>query len=193
MEKHTVIKSEEERIVIGEVYRPLDVDSCGDAMTSDEIKKMAYKFMLKGLQQNIDDTHDNTKTGCVVVESYIAKKDDPDGFAEGSWVIATKILNDDLWKKIKAGERNCYSFQADVATIKIDSIITVPVSARGITEKSSENDILPPHDHEVELSFTDDGKLIRTSTSETLKHIHTVIKPSATEPNFSHSHRMVIE
>ena len=43
-----VIKSEDERLVYGEVYIPLHVDTQGEAMTAEEIRKMAHDFLMSG-------------------------------------------------------------------------------------------------------------------------------------------------
>jgi hypothetical protein len=83
---------------IGEVYSPDFPDSQGDYMTAEEIRLMAYRFMAKGEPYRIDKEHDKKECGAFVVESFIARENDPD-FISGSWVIGVHI----------PGQRQCHA------------------------------------------------------------------------------------
>ena len=51
--------------------------SLGDYMSREEIKKMAYGFMKKSALSQIDTNHNQQPNGCYVVESFIARDDEP--------------------------------------------------------------------------------------------------------------------
>lgn len=103
---------QEERIVVGVVYEPNVVDSQGDFMKASTICKMAHQWMIK--YQKYKDSHksDIDSDDICVIESFIAPITYAVGteiVSVGSWVLATKILNENLWKRVKDGELNAYS------------------------------------------------------------------------------------
>jgi hypothetical protein len=191
MSKKMLIKSEEERLVYGEVYRPLDIDSQGDAMTASAIKAMAHAFLSKGLTGNIDESHDRVITGCKVVESFLARKNDPDEFAEGSWVLGVKVNADDKWALVKSGDLNGFSFSGTAESIPVKVNAEVPDTGTGETEKSADGP-LPPHTHTLSMQFKD-GSVLPGETDEVLGHSHLYKSVSATEKSFDHSHRIILE
>ena len=77
----TVFKSvkEDERLVFAEVYAPNRPDSDSEYMDAEGIKKMAYDFMQRMELDSVDSHHNNQLVpGCCVIESFIARKGDPD-------------------------------------------------------------------------------------------------------------------
>lgn len=96
------------QIVYGEVYAPLVEDSHGDWMTAEQIELMAHKFMKSGRVKALDREHNLKETGAVVVESFIARKGDPD-FAEGAWVLGCHVADSELWAAIEKGEVTGFS------------------------------------------------------------------------------------
>lgn len=192
MSKALVIKSEEQRLVYGEVYAPMQIDTDGEAMTADEVQKMAHHFLSVGRTNKIDVSHDGTESGCLVVESFLARKNDPDGFVLGAWVLGVKVLPDELWAAVKSGEINGFSFAGAVNKTQISTTVTSTRLMKGITEKSEPNGLLPTHDHEVEISFTKDGTIVPCKTNESLGHTHKVLKTTATERSMEHAHRMIL-
>lgn len=187
-----VIKSEEKRLVYGEVYAPMRVDTDDEAMTADEIERMAHDFLARGKTDKIDVTHNYKESGCVVVESFIARKQDSDGFVEGSWVVCAKIIPDELWSDVKKGEINGFSFAGSADKEPIVVEVKVVRKLEGETEKSETDGLLPPHSHEVKLAFDDSDKVIPTYTSSVYSHKHEVLRTTATEKEMSHSHRLVL-
>jgi hypothetical protein len=186
-----VIKSEDERLVYGEVYAPMRVDTDTEAMTAAEIKKMAHSFLANGLTDKVDVSHNFEESGAAVVESFIARKDDPDGFIESSWVVGAHIP-EHLWEAVKSGEINGFSF-AGLPCNKTTARAQVRMVKKlvGETEPSTEGP-LPPHDHSIALVFNDGGRIIPTLTGESLGHSHEVTKATATSASFDHSHRMIL-
>ena len=103
-------KDNEKRIVYGAVLVPYEVDLQGDIEEPEEIEKAAHKF-LSGFQ-TIGNMHERFKGIGNLVESYIAPVDfmfNGIFVKKGSWIIGTKVVDDDVWNKIKSGELNGYS------------------------------------------------------------------------------------
>jgi hypothetical protein len=186
-----VIKSDEKRIVYGEVYAPYQVDTDGEAMLPEDIERMAHNFLASGRVNKIDVQHNLQESGCLVVESFIARKDDPDGFIEGAWVLGTKIIPDDLWDKVKKGEINGYSFYGPVTQVPVQAVVVATRRMLGKTEDSSDG-LLPPHEHDLDIKFSKDDKVIPGLTGEALGHCHIVTRTTATEMEMEHAHRMVL-
>lgn len=184
------IKSHEKRLVFGEVYSPLQVDTQDEAMTKSAIEDMAHTFLLEGRTDKVDVSHSFKKSGCLVVESFIARKNDPDGFIDGAWVLGIKVIPDDLWEQVKKGELNCFSFGGKGRTVPKKVKVSQIIKIEGETELSHEDGLLPPHSHDVELHFKD-GTMIPGMTGITLDHQHGISKESATEEELDHSHRMI--
>jgi hypothetical protein len=186
-----VIKSEEERLVYGEVYAPLHVDTDGECMTADEIKKAAHAFLASGKVSKIDIQHNQKESGCVVVESFLARKEDPDGFIEGSWVLGVYVPIEETWQAIKSGELNGFSFFGLAHRVPVTANVVVTRKMVGVTEKSTD-DNFPEHEHPLDLSFNTDGRLLPGDTGYTMGHAHVVANATATKSEMGHSHRIQI-
>jgi cation transport regulator ChaB len=98
-------------LVYGVVYAPGEVDTQGDFTSSEEIECAAHGFLPDAVM-NIH--HQTDLQDVQVVESYIA----PCNFSmngqlvtKGSWVLVTKILNEELKKAIAEGEITGYSLE----------------------------------------------------------------------------------
>lgn len=108
----------ERRLVASVVYEPDVADAHGDAMSRDEIEKSCHGFGIRYAQGRgeLGTNHqDSTSRAAIVpVESYLAPADFYLGeqlITEGSWVMWSKVLDDELWKEVKAGTYTGYSFQ----------------------------------------------------------------------------------
>lgn len=116
-----LIKSHEERIVFGVVLEPDTVDAQGDTIAAEEIRQAAHKFMEDfgnlGLQ------HKEIVNGKLkLLESFIAPVDfDVDGQAvkKGTWLMAERVIDDDLWVAIRKGEITGYSIGGSAMRHKI--------------------------------------------------------------------------
>lgn len=97
-------KDSSKHIIKGVVYKPNVRDSHGDWMTPEEIEKMAYLFMKRAITNSIDTRHNFNYIHAYVCESYIVREGDPDGYPVGSWVVAIKIEDDEVWEEIESGE-----------------------------------------------------------------------------------------
>jgi hypothetical protein len=190
IERKLVVKdgTEYERVVFGEIYVPGQEDAHGDIMTAEEIKKAAYGFMKNQRTHNIDLMHNNEPTGDYLVESFIARAGDSDGFIEGSWVGATKIESDEVWNKILKGEINCYSLEGLTNLDQRVETVTRIKEAEGETQENLD-ELIPPHTHSFNIKFNDDNKIIITNTGTSHGHNHIIRSASTTEVRFGHAHR----
>ena len=183
-----VMKLDEElQIVWAEVYVPMCPDTHGDFMMPEEIRKAAHSFMASGMQHSVDVMHDNdTSRGLVVVESFIARKEDQI-FVEGAWVVGAHIPDPDIWARIKKGELNGFSMEALVVkqprTIKLE----IPAVIRGTTQEADN------HTHDFFVTFAEDGTFLGGSTDKAgaEPHDHKIERGTITEEGGlrKHAHR----
>ena len=109
---------DEQRIVRGVVLLSCsqtfcEADSQGDVMTTAEVEKAAHGYMV-GLQRG--DAHigvdHEAPADAAVIESFIAPVDFEEGgqlVRKGSWFMAMKIHDDELWQSVKDGTRTAFS------------------------------------------------------------------------------------
>lgn len=177
----------DKRLVYGEVYVPYRIDTDMEYATPEEIEKAAHYFMSQSKMGNIDSEHNFESTSNIVVESYIAKENDPLGYVPGSWVAVGRIEDDQQWEGIKSGKFNGWSMAGhsdkQPRKVKVVALISAVIK----TEESTV-DAMEVHSHDLTLKF-DNGKVIPTVTSESLNHTHEVVATTATEPSDGHSHR----
>ena len=85
---------------------------------------------------NVNLNHSIDTDGCYIIQSFIkdsAKGINPTGFEDikdGSWFVAYKIENEEVWQKVKSGEFNGFSVEGtfqlediDVPTDEIDDYV----------------------------------------------------------------------
>lgn len=173
----------EKQLAYGEVYMPMIPDSQGDFMTSEEIEKMAHGFMKDGLLRGVDTQHDLCDNGAIVVESFIARKGDPD-FVEGSWVAAVWVP-DDLWPLVKSGELGGFSMYGSGE--RVPTMITIEIPDNGIMKGTTED--TSDHTHTYSIRFDDNGDFLGGETNVVDGHSHKITKGTVTEEEDEHRHR----
>lgn len=193
-----VIKSEDKRFVLGEVYFPDTPDSQDDFTTAEVIEQAAHNFMINGYMRKMDIEHDSVESGNVFCESFIVRTDNhPDGFLNGAWVLGAYILDDEDWSAVKKGDLNGWSFSGLAYSEPVLCSVDVPVRLSGMTEKCELPDSgIPPHDHDIDIGFSEDGKVIPAYTGPATAgppHTHLTTKTTATNPELDHSHRIVAD
>lgn len=184
--QETVFKAadEEQRIVWAEVYAPNRPDSDGEYMDAAGIRKMAYEFMSRMALDQIDSDHDNNVVdGCRVVESFIARKGDPD-FIEDAWVVGVHIPDDDTWDRVKKGELNGFSMEAMVYKEQLEVTLEVPPVIQGKTMKAEDG-----HSHVFHVAYAEDGRFIGGKTDTVDGHYHTIKRGTVTEESDGHRHK----
>jgi hypothetical protein len=120
-----VLKAEnDERYVLGVVAEPEETDTQGDTQSAAEVKKAAYGFLEDF--RNIGLQHKQFINSQVkIVESYIAKVDegapgDAGYVKKGSWLMAVRVLDDDLWLAVKSGAITGFSFGGYAERVAIE-------------------------------------------------------------------------
>lgn len=177
---------EERQIVFGVVYAPLEIDTYGETMTAEGIEEMAHRFMALKLDQTIDEMHDEqAKHNVYPIESFIARKDDPD-YPEGAWVLGVKVDDTATWDKIKTGDINGFSFQALVK--KVAAVVEIEYDPEIIGYTAENVD----HRHLYYAQLDADGKVVGGRTSTEFGHAHDIKRGTATEKSMGHSHRFFI-
>ncbi len=181
-----VIKSDtpDEQLVYGEVYAPMRPDADGEFMTAAEIKKMAHDFIRDGKVGMVDTNHDNVLvTGASVVESFIARKGDPD-FLEGAWVVGMHINDAATWAAIKKGDINGFSMEAEVLRgDPVDVTMNLPPVVTGLTSKSEE------HEHTFYVGYSKEGQFLGGTTDMKNGHRHVIKGGTTTESANGHRHK----
>lgn len=174
-------KSDDElQIVWGEIYAPDVPDSQNDFMTRDEIMKMAYSWMAKSTTRCIDIEHNGEKVDAFVIESFIARDDDPT-FIPGAWVAGVHIPDQDVWGAVKKGELNGFSMYGRAAR-KDPVDMEVPGEVAGVTKADA------GHTHEFSVAYGPNGEFIGGLTDTVDGHYHVIRKGTVTEEAAGHRH-----
>lgn len=131
---------EEERIVFGcalradfPIYRISPrIGEYYVVFERETIKQLFEKFLIEGRVSEVNLEHEVKTGGVHLIESFIKDKDkgiNPKGFediADGSWFTSYKILNDEVWEKVKSGELKGFSvegfFELEEEKIQKDEI-----------------------------------------------------------------------
>lgn len=173
-----------EQIVFAEVLIPETPNVMGDYWTAPAIREAAYMFMQQGFGIDVD--HDNVDvTGPVyLVETFIARKGDPD-FIEGSWVVGMKIEDPELWQKVLNNEINGYSYEALVGFIEA----TLQMSDSGVRTGVTEPDLEDGHTHTFMVRVDESNRPVEGGTDTVNGHNHIIKYHTVTEESDGHSHR----
>lgn len=181
-----IVKKEEteyQRLVYAEVYAPDRPDVDGEYMTAEDIEAMAHDFVKKGRLDQIDIQHNNkTVKGVQAVESFIARKGDPD-FIAGAWVIGVHVADDEVWEAVLKGELNGFSMEAMVAKETTEVEIDIPPVIKGTTSLHEE------HMHQFFVTYDEDGNFLGGTTDEVDGHTHVIKAGTVTEESNGHRHR----
>jgi hypothetical protein len=172
------------RLVYGEVYVPGFPDSQGEFMTTEEVRKMAHRFAMVEKLGLVDVMHDNKSYAAHVVESFVARKGDPD-FVEGAWVAAVFIEDVGLWDRVKKGELNGFSLEGlalrDTDPTEIGNLPTVVTCTTLKSDNSG-------HAHKIRLMFDDDGNITGGETDWVDGHRHLIKRGTITESGGDPAH-----
>ncbi len=107
----TILKADaEQRLVFGVVSEPDTADAQGDVLSKEEIARMAHNF--EAHVREFRDRHTRRKVATQLVRSWIVKVDTwiyGQLVKAGSWVILVKVLDDDIWAKIRSGVYKAFS------------------------------------------------------------------------------------
>jgi len=152
-------------------------------MSAEEIRKMAYNFLRKGLVSNIDTNHSRQPNQSYVVESFIARDDDP-VFIPGSWVLGVHIPDPAVWQMVKSGELNGFSLDGMGMRTPKTFEVEMPELLKGETDKVGN------HSHAFAVKFDEGGNFLGGQTTPGPDgHVHQIVRGTVTEPALGHSHR----
>lgn len=93
---------------IGEYYVVFEADT---------IKQLYEKFMIEGKTSQVNLEHTTDTTGVYLIQSFLKDVDNginPKGFEDiedGSWFVAYKVENDEVWNRVKSGEFRGFSVE----------------------------------------------------------------------------------
>ena len=182
-------KSDDElQIVWAEVYVPGIPDSHGEFMKADTIRRAAWDFLARAFTQNTNIEHEHDAKESVVVESFVARKGDPDFIAD-AWVVGMHVPDPNVWALIKSGEINGFSLEG-LAT-KADEAEVLKLDVPRVLFLQTEPDDTG-HDHEVELQFNADGQFVggvALTAGPPPGHKHEIARGTVTEEAEGHAHR----
>lgn len=115
--------SEEERTVTGVALRPDIVDAQGDIMESSVIRAAAHNFLANyNKVTKLGYMHKDFEPKFELAESYLAPSEltiNGTIVPEGSWIMVLKVLDDKIWKMVKAGKLNGLSIGGKAKVQKI--------------------------------------------------------------------------
>jgi hypothetical protein len=116
--------NDEQRIILGVALRAdyliYRCDINGEYyvnFSKDVIKKLYEKFMIDSKMNEVNLNHSEDTDGVYLIQSFLKDTEkgiSPVGFedvADGSWFCAYKILNEDVWAKVKQGEFRGFSVE----------------------------------------------------------------------------------
>lgn len=173
---------EELRIVYAEVYVPNIPDSDNDFMTVESVREMAHNFLLKAQSDVVDIEHSQVAIPAGVVESFVARKGDPD-FIEDAWVAGVKIFDDDTWEQVQKGEINGFSLDGIGKGEETELEIEIPEFVTGETEAEE------GHVHVFKVFFDEEGNFAGGKTIDDSDHTHLIRRGTLTETSDDHAHR----
>ncbi|MGH6954636.1 MAG: XkdF-like putative serine protease domain-containing protein, partial [Alphaproteobacteria bacterium] len=106
-----LLKTGEERYVFGIVLEPETVDAQKDIYSAAEVRDAAHHFMEE--YRNLGLMHREILGEQVkILESYLAPAEfevDSTRIKKGTWLLAVRVVDDELWRQIKAGELTGFS------------------------------------------------------------------------------------
>lgn len=127
-EKRVFLEKGDKHIVMGAVlipdmpiYRNQDGEEFYLQFSSATIEKLAHDFLRMGRNFNFSYQHEKDVDGVSVIESWIVNDPKMDKCSiygidvpSGTWMMAAKVDNEDIWGKIKNGGAKGFSIEAIV-------------------------------------------------------------------------------
>ncbi len=106
-----LLKTAEERYVLGVVLEPESVDAQKDIYSAAEVREAAHRFMEE--YRNLGYMHRELLGDQVkILESYVAPVEfeiDGKKVKKGTWLLAVRVLDERLWQLVKSGELTGFS------------------------------------------------------------------------------------
>lgn len=111
---------DDEQIVTGVVLQPEEIDAHGDIYDATVIRQACHGFMAKykgpvgssSKSAKLGVMHKEFKPQFIIFENYLAPQDviiNGRTIKAGSWIMTVKVLDDSIWKLVKAGKLTGFS------------------------------------------------------------------------------------
>lgn len=127
------LEQDEKHIVMGAVlvpnkliYRNQDGEEFYIQFSKETIEKLAYDYLRSDRVYSFTQQHEDVADNIYVVETWL-KTSENDKSKEygidvpiGTWMMAAKVENEEIWQKIKAGEMTGFSIEAFVNLSEIN-------------------------------------------------------------------------
>jgi len=116
------IEGEEERYILGVVLVPNEPDSHGDIYSEKDVRDAAHFYMECSQTIGLEHERALASNKVFVLESYLAPCDfDLNGqhVSAGTWLMAARVLDDELWEDIKKGRITGWSIEGSAIAIDI--------------------------------------------------------------------------
>lgn len=121
------LTKDEKHIVMGAVLipdKPIYRNQGGEEFyiqfSAETIEKLAHQYLAKDRVYSFTQQHEDVADDIYVVETWLKtsendkSKDYDLDVPVGSWLMAAKVENEEIWQKIKSGEMNGFSIEAFV-------------------------------------------------------------------------------
>lgn len=136
-----VMKNASKRIAYAAVLVPGEADSDGETVTKEKIEQAAHEWMQSYRNVDLQHTLNNV---AVPVESYVLPMEMEVDMAgvktvlpEGTWVLASRVLDEPTWDRVEKGELTGYS----VMGIRRTTLETASKSAEVALKKTLLRDL----------------------------------------------------
>ena len=121
-----VVKVDKKKhIVLGPVLIPGRFDHQEEVIDEDELEKTAHEFLISMIYGDavMKEQHRQINNKVKIVESYLAPcelKIKDHTYPKGTWMVASKIFDEEVWKKIEDGIYQGYSVGGQSFKIPVD-------------------------------------------------------------------------
>jgi hypothetical protein len=116
------VEGEEERYILGVVLIPNEPDSHGDIYSAKDVRDAAHFFMECSQTLGLEHERALARNKVFVLESYLtpcACNINGQSIPEGTWMLAARVVDDDLWDDIKKGKITGWSIEGSAIAIDI--------------------------------------------------------------------------
>lgn len=110
---------EEQQIVYGIVLEPDEIDAHGDTVNTEEVERAAHKYALTPMV--IGNSHVK-KAKARPVETFVYSPEILKKVKPGSWVMAVKVEDEEMWQAVKDGKFTGFSIGALTKRTTLDDI-----------------------------------------------------------------------
>ena len=153
-EKRVFLEKDDKHIVMGAVlipdmpiYRNQDGEEFYLQFSSATIEKLAHDFLRMGRNFNFSYQHEEDVKGISVIESWIVNDPKMDKCSiygidvpSGTWMMAAKVDNEEMWTKIRNGDAKGFSIEA---IVNLDEI--------KLKKENTETEMAEEKDKKVEM------------------------------------------